>query len=89
MASQPILKCGVKSVGAGATTVTITFASDELSGVPASFPAGYTVAVTGTPDWATSVRISTAPDVDGVTFTFGTAADAVYGGTLYWNAIGR
>ena len=85
----PIRKGGIKSVGAGASSVTITFASDdEYASTPSSFPAGATIVVTGLPDWATSVRISTAADVDSVVITFGTAADAVYGGSFSWEAQG-
>lgn len=83
-----ITKFGQKAVGAGLTLVTITFASDESSNAPAAFPTGSIVSVTGSPDWATSVRVSSAPTVNSVEFTFGTAV-GIYGGILYWQAIGR
>ena len=86
--SAPIIKFGQKTVGAGLSSVTITFAADEQAAFPAQFPAGMAVSVVGVPDWTTSVRISTAPTVTSVTFTFGTAT-GIYGGILYWTAIGR
>lgn len=84
----PIRKGGIKAVAASATTVTITFASDDqYATTPSSFPAGATVVVVGLPDWATSFRISTAPDVNSVVITFGTAT-GTGGGNFYWEAQG-
>jgi len=83
-----LMKIGSKVVGACETSVTITFSSDaENETTPAAFPTGYTVIVVGVPDWATSVRISTAPTATTVTFTFGTAT-GTGGGILFWQAIG-
>ena len=80
-------KFGVKAVGAGLTTVTVTFATDEVAASGAQFPAGATVSAICVPDWATSVRI-TAISVTAVTFTFGTNSGG-YGGNIYWMASGR
>lgn len=85
--STPIMKFGAKLVTAALTTVTIDFNVDEVAGTPADFPAGYVIAIVGTPDWATSVRVSNTTVAEAV-FTFGTAAPA-YGGVLLWIAIGR
>ena len=83
-----LIKCGSKAVGGDTSTVTITFSSDaENETAPVAFPTGYTVVVVGVPDWATSVRISTAPTATAVTFTFGTAT-GTSGGIVDWIAIG-
>ena len=82
------MKCGSKAVTGSASSVDIDFATDtENESTPADFPAGYTVIVCAVPDWATSLRISAAPDNSGVSFAFGTAA-ASTGGILYWMAMG-
>jgi len=84
----PIRKGGAKTVSPGANSVTITFASDDqYASTPSSFPAGMTVIVVGIPDWTTSFRISTAPNVNSVVISFGTSAGA-YGNIFYWEAQG-
>jgi len=91
--SVPITKGGVKTVAAGATNVTITFATDDqLAGTPLAFPTGYTVVVTcvvqkTTNSWATSIQLDDAPSLTSVQVNFGTAAPA-YGGNLHWLAQG-
>lgn len=85
--SAPIYKFGQKTVAGSASSVTITFATDEEASSGAQFPAGSTVVCTGVPTWATSVRISAISET-AVTFQFGTAT-GTGGGTLYWVAAGR
>ena len=84
----PIIMGGIKAVAGSATTVTITFGTDDgMTTAPAAFPTNYLVTISGLPDWATSVRVSTAPTTTSVVLTFGTAT-GTGGGNFYWTAVG-
>ena len=84
----PIDKGGVKAVNSGASSVTVTFASDDqCAASSAAFPSGYTVIIPQpTADWTTSITRGSV-SVTAVTFNFGTAP-GTGGGNLHWQAQG-